>query len=184
MNNRFLATIALLLAFATFFVYINPLWNGAIADTKAAIEQNDKALASAKEYKDRQTELIGIRDAIDPVALERLEKFLPDSVDNVGLILDLNSLAARSGFALSSIDVSESGRGTVPSSEGLSSADVNPVGFIDLTLSAVGTYSAFQTFLQGVERSQRLLDVRDLKVTGSNSGLYNYQMIVRIYWLR
>jgi len=184
MNNRFFASVALLFAVVTFFAYINPLWNGSIAETKVAIAQDDKALASAKEYKDRQEELRGIRDAIDPAALERLNKFLPDSVDNVGLILDLNALAARSGLALSSINVSEDGNGMTSSSGGLSSADVNPVGSIDLTISAVGTYAAFQTFLQGVERSQRLLDVRDLTVTGSSSGLYNYKMSVRIYWLR
>ncbi|MDE1945515.1 MAG: hypothetical protein KGI03_04585, partial [Patescibacteria group bacterium] len=59
-----------------------------------------------------------------------------------------------------------------------------PVGSVDLTLAAKGTYGAMVSFLKGVELSERLLDVTDLTVTGSDSGLYTYQMTIRIYWLR
>lgn len=185
MNNRFFAFIALLFAVGIFFVYINPMWTGQIADTKASIADIDKALAAAKEYAARQQQLATERDAIDPAGLTRLNTFLPDSVDNVRIILDLNALASRTGFALSSIDVTGNAKGTSGnSSESLSSTDVSPVGSIDLSLSAVGTYTAFQNFMQGIERSQRLLDVRDLSVSGSNTGLYTYAMTVRLYWLR
>jgi hypothetical protein len=103
----------------------------------------------------------------------------------VGLILDLDALAARSGLTLSSIDVSQA----TPSDVGGSASDsgtptASPVGQVDLTLSAVGTYSALKSFLAGVESSERLLDVRQLEVKGSNTGVYTYNMLIRLYWLR
>jgi hypothetical protein len=109
---------------------------------------------------------------------------LPDSVDNVGLILDLNALAARSGLSLSNIDVTKNAAASSDASGALPVARVNPTGSIDLSLSAVGTYAALQTFLVGIEKSIRLIDVQDIVVKGSDTGLYTFQMKLRIYWLR
>jgi len=60
----------------------------------------------------------------------------------------------------------------------------NPVGSADMQVSAVGTYAALKTFLGSVEKSQRLLDVQDLSIKGSDTGVYGYDMKLRFYWLR
>ncbi len=189
MNSRILPSLALILVLGILFGYIGPTWSGSIANTKAAIALDDQALAAASEYASQQNTLASARSAIDPANLARLETFLPDSVDNVGLILDLNALAARSGISLVNVDVivndaaaasnaDTTGQGAVP-------VDTqNPVGSVNLLLSAVGTFNALQTFLNGVERSARLLDVQDLVVKGSDTGVYTYQLTLRLYWLR
>ena len=187
MNSRILPALALLIAIGIFFIYVNPTWSGSIATTQAAIAADDQALAAATEYASQQNQLAAARDAIDPTALTRLTTFLPDSVDNVGLILDLNALAAESGLSLSSIDVTANAAPTGSVNSGTVSALPAPtassVGSVDLSLSAVGTYTALKTFLSGVEKSERLLDVQDIVIKGSDTGVYTYQMRVRIYWL-
>ncbi|MDD2657497.1 MAG: type 4a pilus biogenesis protein PilO [Candidatus Pacebacteria bacterium] len=180
MNSRLLPTLALFVAAGIFFVYVNPTWSGSITDTKAKIALDNQALDAARQYAAQQNVLADARDAIDASSLERLSTFLPDSVDNVGLILDLNALAARSGLSLANIDVVTNdipGTKTAP-------AATSPVGSVNLSLSAVGTFSALQTFLIGVERSARLLDIQDVVVKGSDTGVYTYQMTLRLYWLR
>ncbi|MBU6388694.1 hypothetical protein KGQ72_02395 [Patescibacteria group bacterium] len=189
MNSRILPLIALLVAAGIFFAYVSPTWSGSIADTKAAIALDDQALAAADEYTKQQDTLAAARDAIDPANLTRLTTFLPDSVDNVGLILDLNALAARSGLSLANIDVVTNDASGVKSSAGGPSgapqpSAAEPVGSVDLSLTAVGTFTALQSFLSGVERSARLLDVQDITVKGSDTGVYTYQMALRLYWLR
>ncbi len=180
MNSRILPALALMLAVAVFFVYVNRMWTGSIATTKLAIASNDAALEAAKQFTKQQSQLEAQRDAINPEDLARLAIFLPTSVDNVRLILDLNALAARSGLALSNVGVSTAS--TASADDAL--AGESTVGSVDLSLSAVGTYSALQKFLSDVERSQRLLDVEDITAMGSDTGVYTYQMKVRIYWLR
>lgn len=185
MNSHILPALALMIAVGVFFAYVNPVWSGPIAATKAAIASDVKALAAAKEYTAKENELARARDDIDPANLERLETFLPDSIDNVGLIVDINALAARSGLSISDVDVARSdARGVQSSSAGLSSSQASPVGSVDLSLSAIGTYKALQTFLVGIEKSARLLDVRSIAVESSNTGVYSYDMTVRLYWLR
>ena len=183
-RDRFLPLFALIVALGIFFGYVNPVWSGQIAETKAAIVSDDQALASASAYTARQNTLAVERNAIDPKNLTQLAIFLPDSVDNVGLILDLNALAARSGLSLSNIDVTKNAVVSADASGALPAARTNPTSSIDLSLSAVGTYAALQAFLVGIEKSTRLIDVQDIVVRGSETGVYTYQMKLRIYWLR
>ncbi|MHB0865372.1 MAG: GspMb/PilO family protein [Minisyncoccota bacterium] len=184
-SSRILPAFALLLAIAIFFIYINPTWTGSIAAAKNAIAIDDQALVAAQQFTDQENKLAAARDAIDPKNLAALTTFLPDSVDNVGLILDLNALAARSGLSVANVDVAGNNSARQSSnSASLPAGSSDPVGSIDLSLSATGSFAAFQAFLDGVERSKRLLDVRDISVTGSDTGIYTYEMMIRLYWLR
>ena len=190
-SSRVLPVLALMISVGIFFAYINPSWSGPIAATKLAIKNDDDALAAATEYKTREGQLAAAQNSIDPANLARLSILLPDSVNNVGIILDVNTLAARSGLVLSNIDVvANASNSTAPQNTSASGAptitsgSINQIGSVDLSLTALGTYTALQTFLTGIEKSARLLDVQSITVTGSDTGVYNYQMTIRLYWLR
>jgi Tfp pilus assembly protein PilO len=164
---------------------VNPTWSGSIADTKAAIAMDVTALDSAASYKKQQDALKTDHNNISSASIEQLTTFLPNSVDNVGLILDINALAARSGISLANIDVATGNVGIKSGTSGaLPITTANPVGSINLSLSALGTFSAFQKFMSGIERSARLLDIQDLTIKGSDTGVYSYQVTLRLYWLR
>jgi len=180
MNSRILPSLALIVAALIVFAYISPTWSGSIAAANSAIAADDQALAAAGQFAAQQNQLASARDAIDPASLTSLAALLPSSVDNVGLILDLNALAARSGLSVANIDVAQGGANT---GRGAAAAPTGRVGSVDLSLTASGTFSALQSFLWGIERSARLLDLRDLVVRGSDSGVYTYQMTLRLYWL-
>lgn len=182
MNNRILALFALIISASIFFAYVDPAWHGSIAETKAKITIDDKILATAAAYHNQQQALASARNAISQENLSQLETLLPDSVNNVGLILDLNALAARSGLSLSNLDVAAVNANTT--ARGALPAALSPMGSINLSLSATGSYTAFQSFLQGVEKSARILDIQDIAIKGSDTGVYVYQVKMRLYWLR
>lgn len=185
MMSRLLPVIALIIAAVIFFAYIQPRFAGPIEELQAQIAGYDAALAAAEEFTEREAELINERNAIAPEELERLSKFLPDGVDNVQLILDLDALAARSGMTLSGFDVA-----SMPGAEGESSntgpliEENGPVESIDVTVEAAGSYGALQTFLAGVENSLRLVDVVEVGIETSATGIYKYELTFRVYWMR
>jgi len=181
MNSNIIPTLALIVAAGILFGYVGPTWSGAITEKRLIIDSDNQALIAATTYATQQNQLAAARNAIDPVDLSRLAAFLPSSVDNVGLILDLNALAARSGLTLSNIDVTEN---TIAGAKVSAVTRANPIGSVSLSLSAIGTYVSLQTFLRGVETSQRLLDVQELVVKGSDTGVYTFQMKINLYWLR
>lgn len=195
MMSRLFPAIALILAIGLFFGYINPTRTGSIAETQAQIDSYDSALQAADQFKEKENELIRAQAAIPQDKLERLKTFLPDGVNNVQIILDLNSLAARSRVTLSNFNIvgsPDTAGGETPGSvaepqtatSGFGLASEQAIDSLEITVSATGTYEAFRTFLDGIERSLRLLDVVSVSVNDSDTGIYTYDMTIRLYWLR
>ena len=184
MMSRILPAAALVLALGLFLGYVNPTYTGAISDLRIEIGNLDRALTAAANYRFRENELAEARNRIRAEDLARLTAFLPDGVDNVQLILDLDALAARSGIRLSGFDIGErnlpasgSGYTVVLGTEG-------PTESLKLSVTAVGSYEGFNSFLAAAERSLRPLDLVELTIKDSPTGAYSFDMAFRIYWLR
>lgn len=197
--SRILPLLALVFAIALFFLYVKPTFSGPIAATRTQIASYNDALAAADRFQQKEAQLTQQRAQIPADSLARLTEFLPDGVDNVQLILDLDALAARSGITLSDFNTkgsdsntstpTPSGAATTPATTipTLGQQSINagtPTDSLSLTFKATGTYPAFRSFLAGMENSLRPLDVTDLQITESDTGVYTYAVTVRIYWLR
>jgi hypothetical protein len=186
MMTRILPFAALVLAAALIFGYIVPTYKNSIVATQAQIKSYENALAAAKGFAAKEADLEKQRASISPENLARLASFLPDGVNNVQLILDIDGLAARSGMTLSNFDidtksVSNGTAGSDPTAIALQSN--NPVDSVNLTLETTGTYTEFRTFLTGIQQSLRPLDITSITVAPGDKGIYKYSLTVRIYWL-
>lgn len=183
--NRILALIFILIALGLFFGYIQPTWAGDIAATQRQIDSYDSALVAASRFSTNEAALEQKRNEIPQDKVDRLTTFLPDSVDNVQLILDLNALATRSGVTISDFTTGETPNDTTQAAQGGFAGNANASTIDSLTLSvrAVGSYDAFRAFLAGVEQSLRPLDVQVISITDSETGVYTYDMTIKFYWL-
>lgn len=191
MTARLLPLALIIGAFAIIFGYVQPTNSGSIATIKTEIASLDTALAAARDFKDKEIELTRQRAALPQEDLARLAAFLPDNVDNVQLIVDLNALAARSGVVLSGFNISGAAQGaaadtpaTTDANASLVLKETEPIESLELSVSATGSYNAFRTFLDGLELSLRQLDITELSVQSSETGVYTYSMTIRLYWLR
>lgn len=182
--ERLLPIVGILIALGLFFGYINPTITGPIATVRAEIEGYDNALAAAERFKEKQASLEAARAAIPPESLVRLETFLPDGVDNVQLILDLDSLASRTGIVLSDFDTSAIEENAAQEVDGVVNPNGTPLDSIELTATGKGTYAAFRTFLDATEESLRPLDLISLDIKTGSNGVHTYDMVFRLYWLR
>lgn len=187
--SRILPFVFLLVAGAIFLGYIHPTVTGSIASTTTEIHSYDSALAAAKQFQQKKAELTAARAALPPDGLKRLEGFLPDGVDNVQLIFDMDALARKTGITLSDFTTSESTK-TVSGSVADPTTGSNvyqtnaPYDSLDLSMTATGSYTALRTFLTGVETSLRPLDLVEFSLVDSPTGVYTYKMTFRLYWLR
>lgn len=182
MITRIIPILLGMVAIGIFLGYVNPTYTGSIATMRAEIEGYDNALVAAAAFKEKEEEVKQAREAIPAEARQRIESFLPDGVDNVQLILDLNALADRSGVRLSDFDIRDTEGGANVARAGIESE--GGVESLDIAVSGLGSYSAFRTFLDGVEWSLRPMDLIDISIEDSDTGVYSYTMIFRIYWLR
>lgn len=184
MMSRLFPILLIAIAGVIFFAYINPTYTGAVANLQGQIKSYDDALTAAARFNDKENQIVAEESALPADGVARVSAFLPDGVDNVQLILDLNSLATRSGLTLSNFDIKSSPAAGSSQNGAISVAGSGNTESLDLSVSAVGTYNALRTFLSGVESSLRLLDLVGLKVQDSATGVYTYSMTFRIYWLR
>jgi hypothetical protein len=190
--NRILPVIFILAAIGIGFFYIDPMWTGQIAQEKQQIASYNSALAAASTFTQKEDQLIAQQNSIPPANLTRLESFLPDGVNNVQLILDLNTLAQKSGVTLSDFSVAGNSNAAPSNSVAGASEGVNQgpassggtVGSLTISVSALGSYQAFRTFLAATEQSLRLMDVTALTLSSSATGVYTYGITFRIYWLQ
>lgn len=184
MITRVMPIFIVLISLGLFFGYVQPMYSKEIVPLQGKIKQANSTLAAAKDFKQKEEELAKQRNAIPPESIQRLETYLPDGVDNVQLILDLNALAAKSGVQLSNFDIKSGATSDTPGGGELPlQAGNQKVDSLELSVKAVGTYNAFRTFLSGIEKSLRPMDLVQLNVQTSQTGVYSYDMTLRIYWL-
>jgi len=86
------AIILILASIGLFFGYID----GTYSDVKELrIEQADydRALSNSKELQAERDKLLAKFNNIGTVDLDKLNKLLPDNIDNVRLVIDVDNIA-------------------------------------------------------------------------------------------
>lgn len=201
MTRLIIAIVGCALAGGIFFLYTKPAYDG-VQTKKVQIAQYDAALDKAAELQKLKQTLLSRYNAFNPTDLERLHKLLPDHVDNVRLILDLDNLASRYGLSLQNVDVSNSGAETTKSQTAVGAIGASSQKYDSLTLTFAtrATYSTFQKFLDDLESSLRIVDLVSLSIDptssadipGVSSGsartasepFYGFKIVLRTYWLK
>ena len=184
-NMRFLLPVILtIVAIGLFAAYTNPTYQGLKA-TQAKVAAYDEALNKSKELKKIKGDLDSARNAFKPEDEQKLVRLLPDNVDNIRLIIDINNIAARHGLSLSSVALGEVSNGTAPRSALAVGPSGEAVGSVNLGFSVTASYEDFLAFLQDLEHSLRILDVEKLSfaAAAAQNGKYTFGFTVRTYWL-
>lgn len=173
--------ILLIAAIGLFAVYTNPSYQQSKA-TAAEVAQYNDALTKSQELKAVRDQLISKRNTFSADDVAKLQKILPDNVDNIRLIIDINNIAARHGLSLKDVQlgtVSDSRDTPNPLASG-SSGDA--VGSVTIGFSMNATYDDMLAFLQDLEHSLRIIDVQSLSFT-VGGGKSDYAFSIRTYWL-
>ncbi len=195
---RFLVpSILIILSVIAFIVFIDPTYKD-IKDLKNEAAAYNQALDNAKSLQETRDQLSQKYNSFNPEDISKIEKLLPDSVDNIRLIIEIEKIAAQYGMILKQVkyDTFESDA-TNPGAPGtetrgealLASRDY---GEFELQFSTEGEYSRFLSFLADLESSLRIVDITNVTfssesgvtTTGLASGSYKYDFTVKTYWLK
>lgn len=165
-----------------FAMYTNPTYQG-LKGTQAKVAAYDDALNKSQELKGLRDKLASARNAFSPQDEQKLIRLLPDQVDNIRLIIDINNIAARRGLSLSNVALGEVSQGSSQHSPLAVGPSGDPVGSVSLGFSVTSSYEDFLAFLQDVEHSLRILDIEKLAFSSVQGGKYNFDITLRTYWL-
>lgn len=176
-----ISILFILMAVATFFFYTEDKY-AEIKQAKLDIIDYEEALKQSRDILDKREVLLEKYKAFKKEDLDNLKKLLPDHIDNVQLILDLNNIAKKYGMTLKTIKVE-----TGPDSAFESGNQTGKTAFGAITVSfkVSSDYETFVSFLQDVEKSLRIVDVTDLTFTSPDKTTnYDFGITIKTYWLK
>lgn len=147
--------------------------------------------SQAKQYATLGQDVVGRFQSIDPAQVERLKKMVPDTVDNIRFINDVNGIAKKTGMKLKKVDYNAQDlKGTdIKSSEKIASGSSALYGSYTVNFVVSGTYKQFVEFVESLENSLRLVDITDVTFTsaGQTEGKvenYDFTIKAQSYWLK
>lgn len=195
MNRNITATILIVLGIGIYFTVTKNLMTEANA-VKAVNTQYTSAIQSAEQLIKVRDQVLKDFNNVSQDDRDRLSKMLPATVDNIRLVIDLNSVALQHGFSLRNIKAVASSAqkpgvqtSTAPAvgPAGINRANLIPTPVLDtvtVSFSVTAPYLQFISLLQDLEANLRIMDVTHLTLTANDSGTYDWNVELKTYWLR
>lgn len=142
----------------------------------------NEGLDNAKALREVLQQLLETYNQFSTQDLDRLHKFLPDNVDNVRLILDINNIARPYNMTIRNLRIkTDEEKGEASVIEGGSDMTKGAVTF---GFSVTGSYQNLQAFLAALAQSLRLADVAVLSFSADLTGNHTYEVEIQTYWLK
>lgn len=191
MNKNFTALILIVLAFGAYFTFTS----AKIDEVKAINESNkqyEEAIAKADQLIKVRDKLRDDYNAISDMDKDRLNKMVPNIADNIRLAIDLNNLAFKYGYTLRNVNISnpqstddiikaKSAEGNPTSNKPMTAGQIMP---ITISFSVTSPFAKFRTFMTEIESNLRIMDLTSLTMTVNDSGIYDFSVTYKTYWLK
>ncbi|HEY4500176.1 MAG TPA: type 4a pilus biogenesis protein PilO, partial [Candidatus Paceibacterota bacterium] len=161
-----------------FFGYVDPTY-AEIREQNGEKTDYDRALNNSKQLQAERDKLLEKYNEMSEVDRGDLTKLLPDNIDNVRLILDVDEMAKKYGMRIRNFKTEATEKNdTIGASN-------SPYGTLTLSFSTTAPYNTFLAFMRDLEQSLRLIDIASVEFASSDIGdLYDYKMTVKTYWLK
>ncbi len=183
--KNYSALLLILVSIGVFFFFVDPQYKE-VKELRIRQAENEKMLEKAKELRAKRDELNLRYKNISAEEREKLTKAVPETVDNVQLIFDIDNIARKYGIVLKGISVTGgSEKDSKPASRQVVDKTSQRNGTITLGFSFSTSYDSFKNFLTDLEESLRLVDVTDFSISANDTNnVYDYSIKLNTYWLR
>jgi hypothetical protein len=194
----------IIIAVILFFVVVDPLY-GDVKQLKTEVATYNIALNNSTELQKTRDSLVEVYKNIKIEDKERLSHFLPSTINNIELILEIEKIANLHGLPIKNITFESTNpenqdpANTAGTSNTVVVAENNPsdylpYGVFPMDFIVEGKYDTFLAFLNDLEHNLRLVDIKSISFTvpspvtsltdKTNPNIYSYTLKVETYWLK
>lgn len=191
--------ILIIIAGVVFFVFTDPILNtplvvdpttgeisGGVFPLLSERSDLNTALASSDALREASKSLVEKYNNLSESERTGVDKLLPDRIDNVQLVIDINSIASKYGMTIKNIKIGTEGDVQTTRTAGRTTTKRATTALnkaADISFTVTGSYNQLRNFLTDLGRSLRLVDVTGLSFTAGDSDLYQFNVEVKTYWL-
>jgi hypothetical protein len=193
-----------IIAIILFFVVIDPLFNE-VKQLRADVSTYNVALNNSTDLQKTRDSLLEVYKNVKKEDKDRLAHFLPSTINNIELILEIEKIANLHGMPIGNIKFETKSLESPAATTNLDSIvtaesnpeDYLPYGIFPMEFEIEGKYEAFVPFLKDLEHNLRLVDVKGISfdvpavstTQGTNNNaidpsIYSYTLKVDTYWLK
>jgi len=154
-------------------------------DLNKLLDQKQKyidALNTINNIENKKNELLTVFNNISDEDKKNIDTVLPSSLDFVKLISQIDNVAAKHGISIDKISSKEMGTSVGDSIENAQPS--KPYNSSIIGFSFVASYTDFKAFMDDLEKSLRILDIRSVQLDAQEDGLYSYDVAFEAYWLK
>jgi len=191
----------LIIAGVMSFLFAKPLY-GDVKKLKSEVSIYNLAIDNSSELQKTRDSLVDKYKNIKKEDKERLNHFLPNTIGNIELILEIEKMANLHGLPVRNIkfeSMSADGKEKkVPDGSVVAEGnpeDYLPYGVFPMEFTVEGNYSTFLAFLNELEHNLRLIDIKGVgfsvpTITATTPGseinpnIYSYELKIEAYWLK
>lgn len=177
-------------------MFVNPMYEE-LNMLKSKASAYDQALTNSKALENERDKLTKKYNSISTDNLDKLNKLLPDNVDNIRLILEIEKVAAPYGMVLKDVKY-DSAKPTTDKNGATLGGDTSKTGnkdygSWDLEFTTEGSYNNFLNFIRDLENNLRIVDIYAIQFAsdtalGSNKSpltqSYKYGFRIKTYWMK
>jgi Tfp pilus assembly protein PilO len=177
----------IILSIGLFFMYVDPTYSN-IKNILADGSQFNSALDKSKELQEIRDKLLGRYNTFLTSDINRLTKLLPDNVDNVRLVLDIDNIASKYGMRIKNVNVNREGT----KQPGIIGPNNDLHESVELSFSITASYKDIISFVKDLEGSLRIVDIKEVSLTPlvikddakDSEYIYEYVINLQTYWLK
>ncbi len=176
--------IFILVAIGLYYTVISPHYEK-VKELQVEANQYSEVLDNVEELSEKRDALLLKYNQIPKAEISRIEKALPDNVDSVRLALDFDSIAAKYGISLKSIKTGDKTQQQQDIGGGIMAPTAtNVYETAPVVISFVSNYENFRKFMKDIESSLRVIDVKAVTFTSTDTKLYEYAVTIDTFWLK
>lgn len=186
--NLFIPIILIGISVGAFFTFVAPEYEEVKAlgkidkEFQSKIRQGEEIRKKKREITEEYERNISTDD------LERLEKMVPNHMDNVELIVDIDRIAKEDGVRIGEISLVQNSNKKETGGTSIEILENRNYESVNLAFSFVTKYENFKSFIDNLRRSLRLLDIVSINFTENNDtttdGLtenFRFDIVVKSY---
>ncbi len=180
MSGTSLLTL-LVLTLSIGYVFTYPSFND-VSLLQAEQDKYQHYLDAVADIENRKNQLLEEFNRISEEDKKNIDTILPNNLDFVKLTAQIDAVGSKNGVQIDRVSYRE-----VDPSIGGSIAEAEPAKPFRsaiITFSFDTTHERFGTFMDGLEKSLRILDVRSVRINAMQGNQNTYMVEFETYWLK
>ena len=183
MSKSLLKLLLAVGSFAIYYIIIDPLYTGvgsvwqpeqSVQNLRNLNSQYEETLSQANSLYNQAENLRTQYSGISDDAKQKMKLMVPDSVDPVRLLNEVNNIANQSGLALRDLGYISN------------PPTIGNYGMYTVSFTVKTTYSKFKDLMRNYETSLRLFTVKNVSfsIPQKDESLIDFQVKLETYYLK